>query len=369
MDISNDVLAKKRVLFSKLAEAGFIEAADGEDKEWRYEETFMNGDLKSLISVDADGRVTCSVVDTDTGDDYLPMNVEAYSGTYVGEAREEYRTLLERIAGRCFGDVPFASDQANRIASAIEREFGAMPEHPFSKDEGAVFRHMNTGKWFAIDMCIRRGKLDDPHPYRTADDMIDVMNVKIYPDALDDLLKEPGICRCYHMNKKMWVTLTMDDRLADERVMELVRKSYDLTSGGSAVSKSNRKMGERSYWMIPSNPANYDVAQGFRDSGNNTLAWHHRINVMPGDIVYIYQTEPVASIMFECEVLESFLPRPEGWGRFAPYSKYRMTLRLIRSFRKGEYPRSWMNKHGIKKTVRGQRSAPPELVKAIGTDI
>ena len=367
MDIARDILSRKRVIWENLEKGGF--SAPSEDSEtWEYSEPFMDGDLTALITVSHEGIITAKAVDTLSKEEYLPMNIDSYTGSYVGSAREAFREILTHIADNCFGDVPFSSDQANRIALAIEQKFGAKPEHPFKKDEGAVFRHSTSGRWFALDMNVKRDKLDDPNTDDTSavsSGMIDVMNVKIDPGKLDDLLHEPGICRCYHMNKKLWVTLTMDDRLSDRRIMELIRESYALTSGSSIPLKSRRPAGGRSYWIIPSNPANYNVAEGFKKSRDHIIPWHHRINVQPGDIVYIYQTEPVAAILFRCEVVDSFLPRPSSWSWLAPTSKYRMDLKLLQTFNKDMYPRSWMNEHGIKKTVRGQRSAPADLVELI----
>ena len=388
MDIAREVFAKKRAVMSGLADAGFVLSSGGSDTSdsgssdgcYIYTERFMDGDLTAVIRVASDGRMTHSVIDTDSGDPYIPMNIEAYTGSYVGQAREEYRALLERLAAKCFDDMPFVCDQANRIASEITARFGAGPENPFKDNESAVFRHKDTGRWFALLMTIKSGKLEQYRGAADPDEPINVLNVKIYPEELEDLLREPGLYRCYHMNKKQWISVALDDECPDDRIIDLLNCSFRLTQGGTSIRKRRgstmrgfRQNGaeyfdaddERRYWLIPSIPANFDVAKGFRDSGNDTLDWHHRIDVMPGDIVYIYQTEPIASIMWECEVLESYMPRPADWGSFAPNSKYRMTLKRLRSFNKGDYPRSWMNEHGIKKTVRGQRSAPDELVKAM----
>ena len=403
MDIAREVFEKKRVMMGNLAKAGFVlssdDAADDHGASndesvsdcYIYTEQFMDGDLTAVIKIMPDGRVINAVIDADSGDEYYPMNIEAHTGSYVGQAREEYKALLERVAGKCFDDVPFVCDQAIRITSKISARFGVEPEFPFHErgsaarslqpsTDSAVFRHKDNGRWFAIVMTIKREKLERYSSSADPGDRINVMNVKIYPEELEALLREPGLYRCYHMNKKQWITIALDDECTDDRIMELLECSFRLTSGGTSVRKRRgssiygshgngeeyyEEGGDRRYWLIPSNPANFDVAKGFRDSGDDTLAWHHRIDVMPGDIVYIYQTEPIASIMWECEVLESYMPRPADWGSFAPNSKYRMTLKRLRSFKKGDYPRSWMNEHGIKKTVRGQRSAPDELVKAM----
>lgn len=388
MDIAREVLSKKRIISDRLDGTGFTRDKEG---LWTYSERFMGGDLTASVTVSPDCEVRCSVFDTASGEEYIPMDIEAYTGSYVGQAREEYRALLEKIASQCFEDVPFISDQANRISSMISAVFGVAPEFPFTvkgsgkvkeQDKGsAVYRHKDTGKWFALIMTVSSSRIEGYHTETGKDSIINVMNVKIYPDELDKLLEEPGLYRCYHMNKKQWITIALDGSTEDERIMELLKGSFSLTRGGSLVRRRGsirltgsispggatvyEENGDRRYWLIPSNPSTFDVAKGFRDSGNDTLDWHHRINVMPGDIVYIYQTEPVASIMYRCEVLDSYLPRPAAWVNFAPNSKYRMVLKRLDSFEKGQYPRSWMNGLGVAKTVRGQRSAPPELAEAL----
>ena len=115
-------------------------------------------------------------------------------------------------------------------------------------------------------------------------------------------------------------------------------------------------------WIIPANPSHYDIYKGFEDNGN-TLLWTQRIQAKPGDILFIYHTEPVAALACRCVVLESDIPTDSGDG-FTAGSKL-MRIQLIETYPMGKYPRSFLNEHGIKKTVRGQRSAPPELVLAL----
>ena len=359
MDIAEEVLARKRPVIDKVIENGFRNEAG----ILTYSESIMDGDLTCMISIYPDSSVKCRLIDSVTREEYTPVNIESYTGSYVGRAREEYRAALEKISESCFSNVLFASDQANRIALWIEKTFDSEPEHPFRKSEGIVYRHKDSERWFLLAMNFARGKLDGADPSDIQN--VDVMNIKIEPDNLNKQLDEPGIFKCYHMNKKMWVSIVLDDTLTDDRVKELINKSFELTNGSPAHNSKSRERSERAYWIIPSNPSHYDVAGGFRRSPDNTIPWHHRINVLPGDIVYIYQTEPVAALMFKTEVVDSFLPRPASWSGMAPSSKYRMNIKLIEKYDKEMYPRKWLNEHGVKKTVRGQRSAPEELVDAI----
>ena len=361
MNIAEEIFSRKRPDTNRALQCGFTRAKDG--SSIYYGKPILDGELTVSVIILNDGSVKCCVTDTYSGEEYTPVNVGSYVGSYVGRVREEYREVLEKISVECFTDVPFVSEQANRISQLIYNEYSASPDCPFRKFNGTVYRHKESGKWFAIEMYVKQDALEDIKD-ADPDGYMDVLNVRIQADTLDDLLAEPGIHRCYHMNKKLWITIFLDDTVSDSRIMELIRKSFDLTGRNGAVIPA-RTSGEKAYWIIPSKPSNYDVAEGFRVSGNNTISWHHKSDIQPGDIVYIYQTEPVAAIIFRCEVVRSHLPRPVSWSGMAPSAKYRMEIYLTDVYDKTMYPRSWMNEHGIKKTVRSQRSAPKELVDAI----
>ena len=57
---------------------------------------------------------------------------------------------------------------------------------------------------------------------------IEVMNVKINPNDLDNLLKMNGIYKAYHMNKKYWITIILNDTLKDKDIIKLIDNSYNL---------------------------------------------------------------------------------------------------------------------------------------------
>ena len=366
MNITQEIFGRRRPVRDKLIRYGFTEVTGAPGLLW-YREDFMDGALRAEVFVRPDGTVESHAVDLDTGEEYTPINVEAQQGAYVGAAREAYRAILERTAEECFTEVPFLSDQANRIAAKIRERYGVEPEFlwPDRLPGAGVFRHPRGRKWFSIVMAVPRGKLEG----ESGEDLVDAMNVKIDPAQLDALLKEPGICRCYHMNKKQWVTLCLDGRLTDERVLELLTDSFERTRGGSSGQKKLTPQDPsvprgRQYWIIPSNPKYFDVEGGFRANGG-ILLWHQRIKAQAGDIVYIYQTEPVASLKFRCLVERADIPREDPTVGKSPTVLKLMEIRLLQTYETGLYPRKWLNEHGIAKTVRGQRSAPQELAEAM----
>ena len=58
---------------------------------------------------------------------------------------------------------------------------------------------------------------------------VDVINLKTVPEEREALYKETGIFPAYHMNHTHWISVTLDDSLTDNRVMQLVDTSFRLT--------------------------------------------------------------------------------------------------------------------------------------------
>ena len=55
---------------------------------------------------------------------------------------------------------------------------------------------------------------------------IEVLNVKL-DDEVHNYLGVKGIYPSYHLSKKSWITIILDDTLSDKKIMELVDLSYD----------------------------------------------------------------------------------------------------------------------------------------------
>ena len=46
----------------------------------------------------------------------------------------------------------------------------------------------------------------------------------------DELRQIPGIYPAYHMNHKTWISVVLDETLPDEKILELIDTSYQLTT-------------------------------------------------------------------------------------------------------------------------------------------
>ena len=203
---------------------GFIKTGGA----YRYETDFMNGDFSATVIIFDNGAFDCTVVDKMNDEEYRPLRIDSFSGGYVNSVRLAYEALLESIAGGCCKDVLFASDQANRIAERISEVFGVAPDFPWKQSKYqscGVFRHADNLKWFALIMNVRRRLITKGGDNST----VDIINLKSEPDMIEQLTRQTGIYPAYHMNRKHWISVSLDDTLTDDRVMALLAKSFELT--------------------------------------------------------------------------------------------------------------------------------------------
>ncbi len=224
MTLEEEVFLRMRPRADKLAQAGFVPVSGG----FAATGDLLSGDFRATLTLGEDGALTGSVLDVMNGEEYAPLRVESIDNAYVNKVRDAYRDWLKGIAAACFRTVPFPADQSNRIAGEIERRFGILPDFPWTKEiyrSAGVFRHPDNQKWFALVMPVKRKavlKNDDTS-------LVDVMNVKTDLARKEELLTVPGIYPPYHMGGKGWISMTLDETLSDETVMELIQLSFDLT--------------------------------------------------------------------------------------------------------------------------------------------
>lgn len=55
------------------------------------------------------------------------------------------------------------------------------------------------------------------------------MNVKAKPKIIDDLVDNASFFRAYHMSKKHWLTIKLDESVNLKTLKKLVDESYQMT--------------------------------------------------------------------------------------------------------------------------------------------
>ena len=203
----------------KAKEYGFVE----KQGVWTYSCQILQGDFVMTVSITAD-NVSFQVFDQETGDLYPQVHMESMRGTFVGTVREACLEVLYGIRKACFEVQDFICPQTKRIMNRVQEKYGNQLEYLWEKSpDTAVLRHEDNQKWYAVLMKISWEKLD-----KTREGQVEVVNLK--NDQVSDFLAERGIYPAFHMNKRYWISLPLDDTLTDEKVLELFERSWFLTS-------------------------------------------------------------------------------------------------------------------------------------------
>jgi len=113
--------------------------------------------------------------------------------------------------------------------------YGVSADYPFEDDfTTGVFRHLRSGKWFALAMNISEEKLG-----RCGKEPTDVVNMKCAPEVIESIVGvERGVYPAYHMNKMHWLSVDLAE-CEDGMITWLLGISYDLTS------KTSKKGGQK----------------------------------------------------------------------------------------------------------------------------
>ena len=203
----------------KAKEYGFVE----KQGVWTYSCQILQGDFVMTVSITAD-NVSFQVFDQETGDLYPQVHMESMRGTFVGTAREACLEVLYGIRKACFEVEEFLCPQTKRIMALVQEKYGNQLEYLWEKSpDTAVLRHEDNQKWYAILMRIPWDRLD-----KGREGLVEAVNLK--HEQVADLLSQMGIYPAFHMNKRYWISIPLDDTLTDEKVLELFERSWFLTS-------------------------------------------------------------------------------------------------------------------------------------------
>ena len=197
---------------------GFVENSG----VWTYSCQILQGDFVMAVSV-VDGNLSFQVFDQETGDLYPQVHMESFKGSFVASVREACLEILYQIRKACFDVQDFICPHTKRIMAQVQEKYGNQLEYLWEKSpDTAVLRHEGNQKWYAVLMRIPWDKLE-----KGREGLVEAVNIK--HNQVADLLSQKGIYPAFHMNKRYWISLALDDSLSDDEVLDLLEISWNLT--------------------------------------------------------------------------------------------------------------------------------------------
>ena len=86
-----------------------------------------------------------------------------------------------------------------------------------------MLRHDGGGKWYGIIMDVPKNRIG-----LSGDEPIDILVLKGKPDDVVHICDMDGFAPAYHMNKKHWFTVVLDE-VEENVICGMIDKSYELT--------------------------------------------------------------------------------------------------------------------------------------------
>ncbi len=214
-----DIFKRKKCNKEKLVTYGFVI----KDGKGIYETNIIDGVFRLYVFVAENGDVDTNLIEVENGEPYVLYKTNA-SGTYVGEIRAAVETVLTDIANACYEPSVFKTNQAQMVIEYVRKKYGDELEFLWTKfPDNAVWRRKDNKKWYGAILTVNGRKIG-----LNTDKSVEIIDLRMEAANRDNILSKEHYYPGWHMNKKSWYTLVLDDCISDEEIQLRITESYEL---------------------------------------------------------------------------------------------------------------------------------------------
>lgn len=231
----NDRLKNRKINSKALLEYGFKE----EDNKYIYKTSIGNNQFELKVVISEKDSYS-KLIDLEEKTEFVLADIENAEGQFIGKIKKEYETRLNKIFERCTTKEAFKSKQALEIINYIEKKYNDKLEFLWEKfDNNAVWRNKQNNKWYGILLLIPKSKLAIE-----SDEIIEIIDLRYEKEKIEEIIDNKNFFSGYHMNKKNWITIKLDNSIDTDLIYNLIDNSYKLSIGnkcgitGESLSKN-----------------------------------------------------------------------------------------------------------------------------------
>lgn len=197
-----------------------------------YEYTDYNEELNMTlrVCVNQEGDFNAQICDCDTEDIYTLHLVDDAAGEFVGKVRAYYERVIKDITNNCFDSTVFMDRQTEEVISYVKEKYGGEAEYLWEDTpDCCIVRRQDNRKWYLVIMTVDGSKLGIEAGEK------EIIDLRCGEEELNRIVDGERYFRGWHMNKRLWLTLILDGRVAIEEIKSRLDKSYALA--GNRPSK------------------------------------------------------------------------------------------------------------------------------------
>lgn len=215
-------LKNKKINYEELIKYGFKK----ENEKYIYKTKIKNNQFEVNVII-SDKESYAKLIDLENETEFILVDIETSTGQFVGELRQDYEKVLEDIFIKCTSKEVFKSKQSKEVIRYIEEKYGDKLEFLWKKfDDNAIWRNKQNNKWYGLLVTISERKLGIE-----SDKIIEAIGLRYQKEKIENLLDNTKFFPGYHMNKKSWITIKLDEAIETSEIFKLIDNSYKLSIG------------------------------------------------------------------------------------------------------------------------------------------
>ena len=213
-------LKNKTISYEKLLKYGFKK----QEEKYIYKENICDNQFEMIVEVNKK-QMTSKLIDLANEDEYILVDIQDSSGEFVGTVREEYENKLKDIFNNCTTLDSFKGGQAKKVIKYIHEKYDDELEYLWEKFENtAIVRNKQNNKWYALIVKLAEEKIGI-----NSDKIVEIIDLRYQKDEIEKVIDNEKVYPGYHMNKKSWITIKLDDTVNTKEICDLIDNSYQLS--------------------------------------------------------------------------------------------------------------------------------------------
>lgn len=215
----DDIFHRRKLNINKLVSYGFKQ----KENCWIYGIPIMNNTFTLHITVSDNGDVDTDLIENEFNEPYVLYKTNA-SGSFVGKVRSEIRIVLTSISEECFEPAVFKTEQAMLLTDYVRDTYGDELEFLWTKSpDNAVWRRKDNKKWYGAILTVSGNKLGLP-----TDEILEIIDLKLQKELMEATVDGKRYFPGWHMNKKNWYTIVLNNCVPTEEICHRIDESYRL---------------------------------------------------------------------------------------------------------------------------------------------
>lgn len=215
-----ELFKNRKIQYDKLIKYGFI----CKENTYTFKKNINDNNFQVIISI-SKSKKTSKVLDLVTNEEYVMVDIKDSNGKFIGRIKEEYEDILNDIIEKCSVSNIFKNKQTKEVIKYIKDKYNDDLEFLWKKfPTNAIWRNKINNKWYGLLLILEEKKLEIE-----SDKLVDIIVLRYQKDKIESIVDNKKIFKGYHMNKKNWITLKLDDTIATKEIYKFIDNSYEIS--------------------------------------------------------------------------------------------------------------------------------------------